>query len=178
MNPWITHAGELAINQRTRGRSWAVYKFYAVRGWILGVLFATVTTAGATGCQPTGTWRLAKTDPPGVPFPLQELTLDASGHFAATSTAYGERIPSQGMYRWRGRTLEVGRAGFEPRSYTIKRRWDGRLEFIHEENGRRVSAFFERVDPDEASAPSEVGEADATPAPALDFRAVPEPPKR
>lgn len=151
------------MDTHKRRRLRAAHRRSAVRVGIGRAFVAALTMAGASGCRPTGTWRLAETDPPGAAFPLRELTLDASGHFMATSSAFGEQIPSQGAYRWKGGTLEVGRSGFEPRSYTIKRRWDGRLEFIHKENGRRVSAFFERVDPNEASASSNVGEADALP---------------
>jgi len=115
-------------------------------------LLAALAMTGSSGCRSTGSWRLAETNPPGASFPLQQITLDDAGQFEAMSTAYGERIPSQGAYRWNANTLQVKRYGFQPRSFRVKRHWDGRLEFIHEEHGRRVSAFFEPFDPEKESA--------------------------
>jgi len=114
-------------------------------------LLAALAMTGVSACRSTGSWRLAETDPPGAIFPLQQLTLDGDGRFEALSSAEGERFPSQGAYRWKAGRLQVKRYGFEPRTFRVKRHWDGRLEFVHEEHGRRVSAFFEPFDPEQES---------------------------
>jgi len=132
-------------NETARRREFSKPIYLAIP--VMGCAFAFLGCAPAT----SGSWRFARTDPPGIEFPLEKLELDPSGEFRSTSVAYGESIPAQGQYKWRGDKLLIGRPGFEPRAYRVKRHRDGRIEFIYREDGRRVSALFEPVSSDEAS---------------------------
>lgn len=126
-----------------------------------GVAVGLLALTCVCGCQTTGSWELEETDPPGVGFPLQRLELDESGRFYATTNAFGERVHTQGAYRWRGNKLLVAGAQGQAQPFTVKRHRDGRIEFVHRVNGERISAFFTPVDPHKREAVDN-GQEDAT----------------
>jgi hypothetical protein len=122
---------------------------------VLRITFCSLIAATIVGgcTRATGTWRTVSTEPPGLPFPLHELTLDESGAYRATSEIEGKTIRSAGAYRWDGRWLRVQQEGYEPRAYRVTRRRDGSLVMAYEINGRKLSAVMQPSEPQAAPPP-------------------------
>ena len=88
----------------------------------------------AAGCGVAGSWKRIAIDPPGVPFPLEYVTLKQDGR-ARTST---------GTYKSNLFTLDVAQTGQTPQTYRLHRRLDGKLQLIYEIGDRKVVATLER----------------------------------
>ena len=113
---------------------------------ILMVLGATGWIATIGGCGITGSWRAVAIDPPGMPLPIETLTLDPNQQYTATWSEGEEKRTSTGQYRWNGLTLEVVQMGNMPRHYNAHLGSDGRLILTHRRDDARVVVRLEKVE--------------------------------
>jgi len=109
------------------------------------MLVAVAAAAGAAGCSIAGSWRTVTIDPPGVPFPLEQVTFDREQNYTASWTENEQPRTSTGQYSWNGFSLKVMQEGSLPRKYAARRRLDGRLMLTYAEGEGRVKATLERV---------------------------------
>jgi hypothetical protein len=118
---------------------------------IVGILAAAV---GVEGCGVTGAWKTIDVQPAGAPFPVNQVTFDPQGSYAAQGFftpqgAYdGHLHDSKGTYRWKGRRLELAAADGPPLTYRTRRRLDGRLVMTLQIPGQpqTITATLSRAD--------------------------------
>lgn len=103
-----------------------------------------ITTAG--GCTIAGSWRTIAIDPPGAPFPVDRVTFDRGNNYTASGSQEGEIRTSTGRYRWNWFKLDVMEPGRLPRTYSARRRLDGKLMLTYEEGRGKVTATLAKVD--------------------------------
>ncbi len=128
-----------AVARARRGHRMPVKRKPAVQQRML--LPTTIACALATaGCSIAGSWRTVSTEPPGVTFPINTLTLDGDGNYTATWIVKDETRTDTGFYRWDGFTLDVEQAGSMPRSYGARLRLNGNLLLTHRQGNARAVA--------------------------------------
>ena len=103
-----------------------------------------ITTAG--GCTIAGSWRTIAVDPPGAPFPVDRVTFDRDNNYTASGSQEGEICTSTGRYRWNWFKLDVMEPGRLPRTYSARRRLDGRLVLTYKEGRGKVTAILAKMD--------------------------------
>lgn len=96
------------------------------------------------GCTVTGTWERVSTEPPNVPFPVDELTLSADRTYTARWEHDGREYYSSGTYEHRHGKLRIAESGRMPREYGARIRFDGRLELSMPVNKDAVKAVLRR----------------------------------
>ncbi|MBI1826607.1 MAG: hypothetical protein HYR83_09505 [Planctomycetes bacterium] len=115
-----------------------------------GILATLAACLLVSGCaQPSGSWSLAETEPKGSSFPISAMTIDESGKYQARGffTPDGEfrNEPQESSGKFKSTVLgtqlkpETG-----PLSYTVSRRWDGRMavSYVPPGKSKRVTAIF------------------------------------
>ena len=109
-------------------------------------LVACLAVVGSGGCTPNlaGTWHTVRVDPPGAPFPLEQVTFDEAGRYAASWGRDGERHTSVGAYRQSMNRLEIIQDGRLSRRYALRRNMDGSMVLTYREGGATMSAILER----------------------------------
>ncbi len=99
------------------------------------------------GCSVAGSWRLVSVDPPGAPFPIESLTLDARDQYTATCIQAGRVRTETGEYQWNGRSLSVRAEGMGGRTYPAKLQPGGHLVLTHIQGGVKIVATLAKVNP-------------------------------
>ena len=110
------------------------------RAWIVAGAFGFAIG----GCSVAGSWKTDTIEPPGVPFPVEMLTLSPDSQYTASWQENGRRRTSTGQYRWTGSELEIIEGGRTARTYQGKLRLDGRLVLTYGEGNAKVVAILEK----------------------------------
>lgn len=144
------HFRTFAVSQRTSRRRFAPPPGSGGnRGPVgLGSLAAVAGTLLLTipGCSITGNWERVETDPPGAPFPVEEVTFTDTNEYAARWQQYGRAQFSVGTYKLFGTRLDVQQYGSKPLTYSARVRSDGLLELVYSHEGQPVKALLKRKD--------------------------------
>ncbi len=111
------------------------------RAWIV----AGAIGFSVGGCSVAGSWKTDTIDPPGVPFPVDTLTLSPDSQYTASWQEKGRQRTSTGQYRWTGSKLEIIEAGRTARTYRGKLRLDGRLELTYGEGDAKVVITLDKT---------------------------------
>lgn len=110
------------------------------------LLAVMILLSAACGCSITGNWERVETDPPGVPFPVDEVTFSDTNEYAARYQQYGRTQLSVGTYKLFGTRLDVQQYGSKPLRYNARVRRDGLLELVYSHEGQKVKALLRRKD--------------------------------
>jgi hypothetical protein len=87
---------------------------------------------------------MTKVDPPGAPFPLEQVTFDESGRYSAAWSNEGEKHTSMGAYRQSRNRLEIAQDGRQSRAYSVKRHANDSVVLTYREGGATMSATLVR----------------------------------
>lgn len=105
-----------------------------------------IAVVGLGGCAANivGTWRTTQVEPPGIMFPLDEISFDGQGRYTASWSQDDEKHTSVGAYRQSMSQLEITQDGRLARKYRLKRKSDDSLVMIYREGENEVAATLTR----------------------------------